>query len=236
MKQAEDYFFKKATLEVKNFVKRSKYENVSQEIDGILYYSGRILPTDKIDIIVPMTAVMQDLHATTFCVPVLDKHSPLSYSIVMDIHWHNKTVQHAGIESVWRYILKKVFIIEGRDLVKKIKQSCVRCCYIKKKTVSVSMGKILDHNIIAPAFYLCQIDLAGPFKSYSNHYRRQIKVWMIIFCCTTTSATSIKMMDDYSSNAFMQAFTRFSCQFGYPKRLLVDSGSQLIKAGLEIRP
>jgi len=37
-------------------------------------------------------------------------------------------------------------------------------------------------------------------------------------------------MDDYSSSAFIQAFTRFSCDVGYPKVLLPDEGSQLIKS------
>ena len=42
-------------------------------------------------------------------------------------------------------------------------------------------------------------------------------------------------MEDYSSNAFLQAFTRFSCEVGYPKRLNTDEGSQLIKACDSIR-
>ena len=36
-------------------------------------------------------------------------------------------------------------------------------------------------------------------------------------------------MDTYDSNSFILAFTRFSCEVGYPKILLVDEGSQLIK-------
>ena len=35
-------------------------------------------------------------------------------------------------------------------------------------------------------------------------------------------------MEDYSSNSFIQSFTRFSCESGYPKLLLIDSGSQLL--------
>ena len=35
-------------------------------------------------------------------------------------------------------------------------------------------------------------------------------------------------MDTYDSNSFILAFTRFSCEVGYPKILLVDEGSQLI--------
>ena len=36
-------------------------------------------------------------------------------------------------------------------------------------------------------------------------------------------------MDDYSSTSFIQAFTRFACEVGNPKKLLPDDGSQLIK-------
>lgn len=37
-------------------------------------------------------------------------------------------------------------------------------------------------------------------------------------------------MDDYSSSAFILSFIRFACDAGYPKILLTDEGSQLIKA------
>ena len=40
LKEAENYFFKKATLEVKKFGKPSQYEKISAEAKGILYYNG----------------------------------------------------------------------------------------------------------------------------------------------------------------------------------------------------
>ena len=36
-------------------------------------------------------------------------------------------------------------------------------------------------------------------------------------------------MGTYDSNSFILAFTRFSCEVGYPKILLLDEDSQLIK-------
>ena len=45
----------------------------------------------------------------------------------------------------------------------------------------------------------------------------------------TTSTTSIKLMEDYSTMAFAQAFTRFACEVGYPQFMLIDKGSQLVK-------
>ena len=65
---AKMYFFKKATLEVKRFLKPSKYKDVSQEIDDILTYTGLILPTDDESIVDRATQVMKDLTSTMFCV------------------------------------------------------------------------------------------------------------------------------------------------------------------------
>ena len=48
LKEAENYLFKKATLDIKKFVKPSQYEKISPEANGILCYSDRILATDRI--------------------------------------------------------------------------------------------------------------------------------------------------------------------------------------------
>ena len=234
---AEEYFWRKGSAEVRFFVKQDRYKRFSQDINGILMYNGRLLPTDEIQIITPLTSVMKDLQSTTFCVPVLDKHSPISYAIINDVHWNDPVVKHSGIESTWRYVLKKAFIIEGRELVKRIRRSCTRCRYIEKQKIQVEMGKVsLSSITIAPAFFNTQVDLAGPFVSFSNVYKRKsIKIWLTVFICTTTSTTAIKVMDDYSSPAFIQAFTRFACDSGYPNTLYVDRGSQLLKSCKEIQ-
>ena len=40
-------------------------------------------------------------------------------------------------------------------------------------------------------------------------------------------------MDDYSTEAFIQLFIRFSCEVGYPRYMMVDERSQLVK-GCEV--
>ena len=83
--------------------------------------TGRILPTNSTSITGSMTNAMQDLSAATFCVPIVDKHSPLAYAIINDVRWNDKVAQHSGIETVWRYVLKKAYVIEGCSIVKKPK-------------------------------------------------------------------------------------------------------------------
>ena len=194
LQKAQTYFWKKATAEVKHFVKDHKYKRISTDVNGVLTYTGRILSTDKIDIATPMTKIMKDLHETTFCVPVISKDSPLTYAIMTETHWYDKSIRHSGIEATLRHAMKKAYIIEGRDIAKQVKKACNFCRYMNKNKVQVAIGKIPTCcTTIAPAF----------FNTYSPHNKRKtMKIWLTIFCCTTTSTVSIKVMDDYSSTAF----------------------------------
>ena len=232
IQEAEAYYFKKATLEIKKFHKKETYKKFSTECDGILKYNGRILPSGRIEAVGCMSDVMKDLTSTSFCVPLIDRHSPLAYSIAMYFHWYDNTVKHCGIETTLRYMLKYVYIIEGRELIKKIKHSCERCRFLEKRTIDISMGPISDYNLkIAPAFYVSQVDLAGPFKSFSHSNKRAtVKIWLAVYCCSTTGTTSIKVMENYDSFSFIQAFIRFACEVGYPKMLLIDGGSQVLSS------
>ena len=231
LQRASDYFFRVATSEIKSFTSKEKYEQISTEKHGILIYNGRILPSQQITSIITMSDTMYDLSETTFCVPLIDKHSPLALSIVNEIHWNHPVAKHSGVETVLRYVMKYAYIIEGRDLVRTVRKSCVRCKLLLKKTLNVSMGPVSQFQLkIAPAFYVSQTDIVGPFNAYSAHNKRTtIKIWLVVFCCIATMTTSIKVMEDYTTLSFIQAFIRFSSEVGYPKKLLIDEGSQLKK-------
>ena len=227
---SETYFYQIATKEVYQFVKPMKYEKLSKQINGILYYTGRILPADEVTIVGQFTTKMKDLAQDTFCVPVVHKNSPVAISIAMDTHWNHPSCCHSGIETTLRYILKKVYIIEGRSLVKYIRKSCQRCRYLQKKSIQAAMGPLSTANLtIAPAFYSTQIDLSGPYLSFHpQNKRKTVKIWLTVFCCCATSAVSIKVMDNYATDSFLQSFIRFSCDHGYPKELFCDGGSQIV--------
>ncbi|XP_066924397.1 uncharacterized protein [Clytia hemisphaerica] len=238
IKAAETYFYRKGSQEITQFLPKPKYENITRLNDnGILVYTGRILADDQVSIVGRFTKSMKDLSSTSFCVPVIDRRSPIAYSIILDTHWNHPEVSHAGIESTLRYVLKKVYILEGRVLIKSIKSSCQRCKFLAKRTIDMAMGPISRCNItIAPAFSYTQVDLSGPFQCYTPHHKRKTaKIWLVVFCCCSTSAVKIKVLDDYGTTSFILAFNRFSCDHGYPKRLLCDEGGQLIKTCKEMR-
>ena len=70
---ALNYFYRKCTLEVKHFADKKSYEDISVEKNGILYYSGLILPSHEFGGILKLSDVMLDLTSTTFTVPLVDQ-------------------------------------------------------------------------------------------------------------------------------------------------------------------
>ena len=223
------YFFRKASEEIRSFVHPKVYKKDSFEMNGIIYYSGRVLNSD-ISYECEMSQKMIDLSKDTFIVPMVDRFSPIAYAIVNQYHWEDKTVKHRGIETTIRAIMGFVHILRVRELVKSVKKNCKRCRYILKRTVEIVMGPASsDQLCVAPPFYITQTDLCGPFKAYSSHNKRAtIKVYICLFVCCTTGMTSLKIMEGYDTSQFLYAFSRFACELGFPKKLLVDEGSQII--------
>ena len=88
---------------------------------------------------------------------------------------------------------------------------------------------VLFHPIISES-HLLSMHVRLTLQVYDlNTKRKTIKVWLTVFCCATTSTVNIKLMGDYSTTAFVFSFIRFACEVGYPKVLLIDDGSQLVK-------
>ena len=151
---AWSYFYRKATLELKEFFNEKVYKK-SVERDGILFYKGRIPPNQEFGGRKQLSDVIIDLTSISFCVPIVDARSPFAYIVINEIHWYNEDALHAGVETILRYTQKIAYIVDGRQLVKKFRKMCVRCRILEKKVLDVCMGPVKQCNLnIAPAFYV----------------------------------------------------------------------------------
>ena len=232
LQEAELYYFRKGTKEVKKFNKEKEYKHCSILKDDILYYSGRILD-DPAKIAIENT--MLDLSPVSFVKPILDRYSPLSYAIMIDSH--NNGVHHRNSIVTLRESLSKAYILQGRSLAEEIRDACVWCRRYKRRLLEVEMGKLPDERqTIAPPFYYTQVDLMGPFEARCEHnHRSTVKVWGAIFKDIGTSAVAVYAMPKYDTPTFVQAYTRFASRYGHPSRLYPDEGGQLIKACKEMQ-
>ena len=177
---ALNYFFMKATEELRSYVHPKHYSNDVVEKDGILYFTGRVTSSDISLHGDDISAKMIDLSGKSFVVPIVDSESPLAFSILNEVHWYSKTAKHRGVETTIRATMTIAHILQVRKLAKRFRANCKRCRYLLLRTVEVVMGPTSGVNLcVAPPFYVTQCDLCGPFNSYSSHNKRAtVKVWI----------------------------------------------------------
>ena len=224
---AAHYFFQKATREVKKFTPEKMYKDDTVERYGILYYTARILDGQQLGTVDEFL----DLDPLCFVKPVVDRYSPVAYSIMLYAHATCST--HRSVPVTLTESRSIAYIFQGRNLAKEIYASCQYCRRNLAKTVEVEMGKIHELRLfIAPPYHVSQCDIMGPLVASCPHkpHRSTIKVWAVVFKCLTTCSISAHVMQDYSAASVVQAFTRFGTSNGFPTLLLIDQGTQLVSA------
>ena len=96
-----------------------------------------------------------DLAANSFHVPLVDRYSPLAFSIINEVHWHHADAWDSRGDTVFRYALQIVYVVEGRGLVNTIRSDCVRRRYLKTGYQEVDMGHKSDDDFcLARPFYI----------------------------------------------------------------------------------
>ena len=162
------YLYKKGSEEVKEFNKKDFVNKISIERNGILFLKSRILDGQRFQI----AGVFENINSfgleqfgLNMAVPVLDRNSPLSYSI--GDYVHRILSKHGGYETCLRQSLNICFIIQGMGLFRELGEDCVTCAKLRKKYFDVSMGPAADEQmIIAPPFWVCMADIFGPCYIY----------------------------------------------------------------------
>lgn len=135
---------------------------------------------------------MLDLNPLSFVRPVLDQFSPVAYSIML--HSHGVMSKHRNSTTTLRESRSIAFIFQGRELAVEIREGCMSCRRYRVRLLKAEMGKIHENRLtIAPAFYLVQVDIFGPYSAVCEHnHRSVVKCYGVVFinicCCNTYDA------------------------------------------------
>ena len=166
------YYFRQASKEVVKFNSKQLVDKQAVMKDGVLLSKGRII--DGMNFL--ETADLDTLLLGSLClktmIPVIDRYSPLAYSIAQHFHW--TVTSHKGMETCLRYSLGYVNILKGMTLFKELAEECIRCRIKRGKFIRVSTGPLADKQlIVAPPFYACQIDLCGPTRVFVPGHEKE---------------------------------------------------------------
>ena len=231
------YLFRTTTAEVKEFTKKSILEKQGVEVGGIIYSKNRLLEAVEFQKVTGMEQVHLDPLGVNVKVPILDRYSPVAYSIAQHIHW--EVSNHAGMETCSRLCLERVHILQGFALFRELSHECATCKISRKKFLEISTGPVGEHQLtIAPPMYACQADMFGPVTVYVPGYSKVSRgrpalasqVWVLVFVCPVTRLVSCQVIEKSDHSGVIDGVTRLAADFGFPKYLMVDKDDAIMKA------
>ena len=223
------HFMRKCSLEVTDTLNNMDKRQFKLCRDGIWRYYGRLLERDSIDHRDMDLFEFFDAEKISYVQPVGLSNSPFVYSLVMDLHW--KVNPHCGVHKTNRLLSGIMHVIKGGNLTKAIRDGCIQCRRILKKTMVEKMGNVpLEKLIVSPPFYAVQIDDCGPFVAHSAHnFRSKIEFNALVITCINTSAVSIWVLETGKAPSVLNAILRHSYRYGYPAVAYIDLGPGLVK-------
>ena len=226
------YLYRKASDEIRHFYSIDKVKQISVDVEGVLLSKGRLLDTMNYRDTGELSGInIGDLGVKPY-LPVIDRFSPLAYSIAEHIHW--RVAIHKGVETCTRISKENVSIIQAHSLFKEFSQDCIVCKKKRKHFLEVEMGPIsASQLLIAPPFWMCQCDLFGPItvvvpgfeRATRNRRVLEAKCWVMAVVCPTTRLVNLQVLESSKASGWIDAFTRLACEVGCPTHVFCDQDS-----------
>ncbi|XP_046142834.1 uncharacterized protein LOC123988088 [Osmia bicornis bicornis] len=166
---------------------------------------------------------------------ILPRSSPLT-SLVID-HAHKNSL-HAGPQLTLATIRQSYWIIGGRCPIRVFINKCVVCARQRARTAEQIMGQLPKRRVThSRAFLHSGVDYAGPFSVRTIRGRggKIHKAYIAVFICLATGAVHLELVSDYSAEAFIAAYKRFSGRRGIPATITSDCGTNFVCADKELR-
>ncbi|BES99381.1 Retrotransposon protein [Nesidiocoris tenuis] len=150
----------------------------------------------------------------------------------------HKALFHAGPLATLHHLRSQFWIVNGKNVVRRQLQNCVRCYTIRPKPFSPQMGHLpLARTQIDYPFATTGVDYAGPFPVSIAGLKknRTLDCYLAIFVCFAVKAVHIEVVTDLSTPGFLQAFERFVSRRGPPHTVWSDNGRNFLGASNEMK-
>lgn len=150
-------------------------------------------------------------------VPLIPFRSWLGALLAREAHEAN----HEGVAATLLHTKRKAWVVQGRRTVKKVVNRCITCKKQRARLCQQVMSALpQERTSRANPFEYTTLDLFGPFEVRDAVKKRtKKKVWGVVYCCMTSRAVHADLIDDQSSESFLQAYSRFTALRGHPKKL-----------------
>ena len=166
---------------------------------------------------------------------ILPRKSPLTSLIILDSHLRT---MHGGTQLTLNYIRNNYWIVGGRAPIRSFILKCVKCTRYRQSRAQQLMGQLPSERITPSRPFLHSgVDYAGPFtiKTWKGKNAKTYKAYMVLFVCFSTSAIHLELVTDYTTEAFIGAYKRFTSRRGICATLTSDCGTNFTGADCELK-
>lgn len=171
--------------------------------------------------------------STTLKHPVIvPKHHHVTKLLIA--HFHSN-VQHQGKGQTINEIRSNGFWIPGiNKAVASFVHQCVKCRKLRRGTEEQKMADLPSQRLDpSPPFTYCGMDCFGPFLT--KQARKVHKRYGLLFTCLCCRAVHIEMLDDMTTDAFINGLRCFIAIRGAVREIRCDQGSNFIGAKNELQ-
>jgi predicted DNA-binding ribbon-helix-helix protein len=164
---------------------------------------------------------------------ILSGMNPITKLIVLETHWD---YEHAvSRSSVLASLHRKYYIIGISKLVMTLSSNCIECKKIRAKPVEQIMAPLQNLGLPQRAFAETGLDFAGPFEIVQGRGKVRRQQFVLLLTCLQTRAVHFEPTRDQTTDAVLNALTRFCALRGRPRRLLSDNQTSFKSSSRELK-
>ncbi|PIK47691.1 hypothetical protein BSL78_15433, partial [Apostichopus japonicus] len=144
-------------------------------------------------------------------------------------HFHEK-VAHQGRGFTTNALRSNGYWIIGlSSAVSSHIYKCITCRKLRGRTQSQKMSDLPSQRLEpSPPFTYCGVDCFGPFIIKDG--RKEIKKYGLLFTCMSSRAIHLEMLDDMTSDAFINSLRCMISIRGRIRQIFCDQGSNFVGA------
>ena len=171
-----------------------------------------------------------DLHPHIKHPAILPKTSHISMLLID--HYHQR-VEHQGRGITMNELRSNgIWILGCSQAVSSYIYKCVKCRKFRRCTEDQRMADLPRERLeTTPPFTYCGMDCFGPFHVKDG--RKELKRYGLIFTCLCSRAVHIELLDDMTTDAFINALRSFIALRGNVRQLRSDQGTNFVGARRE---
>ncbi|XP_076740274.1 uncharacterized protein LOC143418645 [Maylandia zebra] len=147
-------------------------------------------------------------------------------------HYHQR-VKHQGRGMTINELRSNgIWILGCSQAVSSFIYNCIKCRKFRRRGEEQKMANLPSERMeTTPPFTYCGMDCFGPF--YIKEGRKELKRYGLLFTCLCSRAVHIELLDDMSTDAFLNSLRSFIALRGNVRQLQSDQGTNFVGARRE---